>query len=249
MQDNRTEQSAVWEVDVLRLLRLLWKKIWVILAVAVVFGIVAGIYSSVFITPTYRTGFSAYISNKELTSESVSTSSSDLSTSRGLMYVYKEIIVSRAVLTQAAVESGFYDLVPSMVTVDGADSTPIMRVYVVTEDPEMSQRLAEAIARIAPEQVAKVVAGSTMTLIDEPYTPRNPYSPNVKRNAVYSALIGALLAVIVLIVIDLVYDKVLEEDDFEARYNLPMIGRIPDLHYAQKSDAKYGQSKERGGRR
>lgn len=253
MHEISAEQGSVREVDIQRLLRLLWKRIWVIIAATVITGILAAIVSVFFIAPTYRTSFSAYINNRELTSETISTSTSDLSASKGLMYVYKEIVVSRAVLIQAATESGLYDmgytLVSSMVKAYVSENAPILRVYVETQDPALSQRLAEAIANVAPQHVAKVVAGSTMTLIDAPFTPKTPYSPNVGSNTVYGALIGMILSVIVLIAVDMIYDKVLEEDDFESRYHLPVIGRIPDLQLAQRNDSRYGNPKGRGFRR
>ena len=68
-----------------------------------------------------------------------------------------------------------------------------------------------------------------MTLIDAPYTPTSPYSPNILRNTIYGFMIGMLLAIIVLIVIDLIYDHVLEGDDLEGRYHIPVVGRIPDI--------------------
>ena len=249
MHETNTERTVAREVDIQRLLRMLWKRIWVILAATVVAGILSAVYTSLFITPTYRSNFSAYINNKPVTSETVQTSTSDLSASKGIMYVYKEIVVSRSVLTEAAVECGMQStLVSSMVKAYVSEDAPILRVYVETEDPDLSQRLAEAIAKVAPQHVSKVVAGSTMTLIDSPITPRNPYSPNVRSNMIYGALVGFALTVIALILVDMIYDKVLEQDDFESRYNLPVVGRIPDLQLAQKNDSRYGSAQERGKR-
>lgn len=253
MHDIKVDQSGVREVDIQRLLRLLWKRIWVIIAATVIVGILSALISTFFIDATYRTSFKAYINNKEVTEETISTSTSDLSASRGLMYVYREIVMSRSVLTQAAQECGLYDqgysLVASMVKAYVSDEAPVLTVYVETEDPALSQRFAEAIAKVAPTQVSQVVAGSTMKLIDEPYTPKNPYSPNIVSNTVYGALIGMVLAVMVLIAVDMIYDKVLEEDDFEGRYQLPVVGRIPDLLLAQRNDTRYGNGKERGMKR
>lgn len=253
MHDINFGQNGVREVDIQRLLRLLWKRLWVIILATVIAGILSAMFSVVFIDATYRTSFKAYIGNKQITEETVSTSTSDLSASRGLMYVYREIVMSRSVLIQAAQECGLYDqgysLVASMVKAYVSDEAPVLTVYVETEDPELSQRFAEAIAKVAPKQVSQVVAGSTMKLIDEPYTPKSPYSPNISSNTVYGALIGMVLSVILLIAVDMIYDKVLEEDDFEGRYQLPVVGRIPDLQLAQKNDTRYGNGKERGGRR
>ena len=253
MHDIHVEQSGVREVDIQRLLRLLWKRAWIIVLATVMAGVLTAVFSTVFIDPTYRTSFKAYINNKEITEETITTSTSDLSASKGLMHVYREIVMSRSVLTEAAQNCGLYDegysLVASMVKAYVSNDAPVLTVYVETKDPELSQRFAEAIAEVAPKQVAQVVAGSTMKLIDKPYTPKNPYSPNIFSNTVYGALIGMVLVILLLIGVDMIYDKVLEEDDFEGRYHLPVVGRIPDLQIAQKNDTRYGVVRERGTRR
>ena len=250
MQNIKNEQASAREVDVLRLLRMLLKKIWIIVAVMVIFGIVSWTYTSLMVQPTYRTRFSAYINNREITDETIqnSTTTSDLNASRGLMYVYENIVASRTVLQKAATKCGF-KISASMVSVVTAESAPILTVYVTTNDPVHSQQLAEAIADVAPDQVAEVVKGSTMTLIDPPYTPTFPYSPNVSRNVVYSMILGLLASVVTLVIIDVLYDHVLEGDDLENRYHIPVVGRIPDYHMAQRNDSRYGQPKERGVRR
>lgn len=248
MQNVKNEQTAAREVDVVRLLRMLWKRVWVIVGVMALFGVLAWIYSSFMVQPTYRTSFSAYINNKELTDESIGTTTSDLNASRGLMYVYEDIVESRTVLQKAAAQCGF-EVQSGMISASTAESAPILTVYVTTDDPVTSQKLAEAIAAVAPAQVSEVVQGSTMTLIDPPYTPSAPYSPNIFRNVVYSLILGLVASVIALVIIDVVYDNVLEGDDLEARYHIPVVGRIPDFQLAQRNDARYGQVKERGIRR
>ena len=250
MQNIKNEQATAREVDVLRLLRMLLKKVWIIVAVMVIFGILSWLYTSVMIQPTYRTRFSAYINNRAISDETSqnSTTTSDLNASRGLMYVYEDIVSSRTVLQKAATQCGF-KISSSMVSVVTAESAPILTVYVTTNDPVHSQQLAEAIADVAPDQVAEVVKGSTMTLIDPPYTPTVPYSPNVLRNVIYSMILGLLATVVALVVIDVVYDHVLEGDDLENRYHIPVVGRIPDYQMAQRNDSRYGHPKERGVRR
>ena len=250
MQNIKNEQATAREIDVLRLLRMLWKKVWIIVGVMGIFAILSWAYSSLMIQPMYRTSFSAYINNREITDETTnnSTTTSDLNASRGLMYVYEDIVASRTVLQKAAAKCGFR-ISSSMVSVVTAESAPILTVYVTTNDPVHSQQLAEAIADVAPDQVAEVVKGSTMTLIDPPFTPSRPYSPNIMRNVIYSMILGLLTAVVALVIIDVVYDNVLEGDDLENRYHIPVVGRIPDYQIAQRNDSRYGQPKERGVRR
>ena len=249
MQTMKNEQATAREVDVLRLLRMLWKRVWVIIGCMAIFGICAWVYSSYMIEPTYRTSFSAYINNKEVNQENTAgTTTSDLNASRGLMFVYEDIVESRTVLRQAAAECGF-TVRSGMVSAVTSESAPILTVYVTTNDPQTSQALAEAIAKVAPGQVAQVVQGSTMTLIDPPYTPSEPHSPNISRNVIYSLILGLMASVIALVILDVVCDHVMEGDDLEGRYHIPTVGRIPDFQMAQRNDSRYSQPKERGIRR
>ena len=71
MHDIKVEQAGVREVDIQRLLRLLWKRIGVIIAATVIAGMISALVSTFFIDATYRTGFKAYINNKEITEETI----------------------------------------------------------------------------------------------------------------------------------------------------------------------------------
>ena len=251
MQNTQLEADNVREIDIMRLLRMLWKRVWIIMAVAALAGLIGFITSAFIIKPTYRTQFTAYISNRDLSDGNIVTSSSDLTASKGLMYVYQEIVVSHTVLTQAAAQCNLFDqgysLSSNMVSARVAENAPILTVYVETTNPELSKQLADAIAEISPAHVSKIVAGSTMTLIDAPYTPTAPSSPSVPKYTLFGIILGAMLAVAVLVALDLILDHVVERDDMESRYHIPVVARIPDVEQAQKNDFRYyGQTKERG---
>ena len=253
MQDINTTSTEGRSIDLKRLVMILWKGIWVIVAATVLFGMAAYIYSSAFIAPIYRSSFSAYINNKTMFEEGVSTSTSDLNASKGLMYVYQEVVASRTVLVEAAKESGLYDagytLTTDMVKVTVSEKAPVLKVTVLTPDREISKKFAKAIAEIAPDHVDKVVPESTMTLIDEPITPSKPYSPDIQGNAVKGAAVGLVISILALIAIDVFHDYVHSSDDLEERYEIPVIGYIPDVFAAQRNDDKYAQAAERGVRK
>lgn len=250
MQDVNHTNTEGRTIDLRRILTVLWKGIWIIVAAAVLFGLAGYLYSSMFMTPMYRSSFSAYINNRSLLEESTTTTSSDLSASKGLMYVYQEVVASRTVLVEAAKQSGLYEkgynLTTDMVSVTVSDKAPVLKVAVKTPDRNLSKKFAEAIAEIAPLHVDKVVPESTMTLIDQPITPSRPYAPDSFGNGIKSAVIGIFLSAISLIIIDIFHDYVHGSDDLEDRYEIPVIGHIPDVFSAQKNDDKYAVAAERG---
>ncbi len=249
MQDLQAKQNEEITIDLWRLAKAVWSRIWMIVIVVMVFGILAYAASAMFITPTYRSSFTAYVNNKKVVEGVGSTTSSDLSASISLAKLYSEIITSRSVLTESAQKCGMkltFNQLSQMVKTETSSTSALITVYVEAADPVQAKELAAAIAHTAPTKVTDVVDGSTMKIVDDPIQPESKFSPNNGRNAVLGALIGMVLAVGFVVVMELVNDKVQGASDLESRYQLAVIGNIPDLEEAMKNRDKYAYAK--GGR-
>lgn len=250
MQQWNNKPDTEREIDLARLGRVLIKRAWLIVAVALLFGVAAFVYSSAFIAPTYRSYFTAYVNNRMNTDTGVNTSTSDLTASMGLVYVYQSIMTSRSVLAPAAEACGVsYSKIAGSVTAQVSETAPVVMVIVETESPKLSLQLAQKIAELAPSKVAEVVDGSSMRIIDEPIAPKGKASPNNMKNAFMGALAGLILAALACLAVDLVYDHVQNTEDIERRYNVPVIGHIPDMHQAEKKGDRYGYRKAGADRR
>ena len=249
MQEIKNVEGAEKSLDLKRVLRILLKRAWLIIAVAVLFGMGGYLYSRLFIAPTYRASFTAYVNNRNVLDAESKTSSSDLSASMGLMYVYQEIIESRAVMTDAVAkcESKDFGDVDQIVTCYVSSTAPVLYVYAETENPQLSYQLACAIAEVAPVHVSNVVDGSSMRIIDAPKVPHSHFAPSNGTNAIYGALTGVVLSVLLAILMDLVADKVQDPQDLEDRYSIPVIGRIPDMLQPDKAHEQYAYGYARAG--
>lgn len=240
MQDNQKRNVASVErsVDIMRLLRVLAKRAWVILLIAVVCAILVFGYAKIFITPTYRSSFTAYVNNRITGTEGQSNmTSSDISASRSLTYLYQEIILSRSVLMDAMAECGSqvsYSTLAKNVTTSVATNAAIITVYVSAETPEEAMQLATAIATVAPEHVARVVDGSSMRIVDYPVKPGAPYAPNSWRYAFMGFLAALLVGCVIVVLFDVIVDKVASAAEIEDRYGIAVVGIIPDMQQADK---------------
>ena len=253
MQDNNTPFRNTGErgIELFRLLRVLWKWKFVILAVTILAGIAGHLYSETFLTPVYRSSFTAYINNRMVNPEGITqnTSNSDLTASKSLAYVYQDIISSRSVLNDAAAQCGLnysYNTLYDMVSINIANNSAMVTVYVKAEDPVIATQLATAIAATAPGHVARVVDGSSMRILDTPVQPTTPYSPDSMRNASMCALTALAIASVIVILLDLAIDKVYSVKEMEERYGIVVVGFIPDLTQAEKYQKYYNP--ERKGR-
>ena len=239
-QTNK-QQSEEREIDILRLLQILWKRVWLIGVITVICGIAAYLYSVSFITPTYRSSFTAYVNNRvESVEGNNSTSTSDLNASIGLTYLYQDIIKSRSVLMDAAEACGLeydYEQLQTKVTTEVSTDSALITVYVTDEDPALATRLAAAIAEVAPGHVERVRDGSSMRILDAPVIPEQKYAPSNSKNAVLGAAAGFAIVVIFVLAMDLINDKVRNADELEQRHHIVAIGVIPDLSITDGSSS------------
>lgn len=246
-QQNKQDDSEIKEINLHRLAQVLLKRAWLIAVISVITAIAVYIYSSAFVTPMYRTGFKAIIYNRENTDGKDSTSTSDLTASVGLTYIYNEILTSRRVLMEAAESCGLqmsYGALASTVSTSISESAPVVYVYVSMTDPALATQFATAISQVAPEYVTTLPLSSAMFVVDPPEMPAGKYAPNSKLNACLGFAIGFLLSCAAVVIADMISDKVGDGHELEKRYHVMIIGSVPDIRQAEKVGYYYAYSQK-----
>mgnify|MGYP003291527755 CR=1 FL=1 len=240
------------EIDLLQLFFSLKKHLFSIIVVSIIFAVAAVIGTMLFIAPRYRTNFTLYVNNKLNTSEQTTNiSNSDLQAARSLASTYSEIIGGRSVLEDAAKMIGLigdYNNFKGMVQGVPSSTSEIITVYVTSTSPDIAKAYAEAIIVVAESQIAAIVDGSSMSVIDQPYTPTDRYSPSYKKNAVIGFAAGFVMMCAIVIIRDLLDDRVKGEDEIEKNYGFVILGTIPNNWSASKSGGyyEYGKSSDHG---
>lgn len=241
MQENHRNAPFSGErtINLTRLLRALWKRAWLIVLVTVLVGIVTFICSKQFIAPSYQSYFTAYVNNRHSTVEGQSsTTSSDITASKNLTYLYQEIICSRSVLTDAANACGLeatYSALQDKVSTSVSQNAALITVKVRASSPEGAQQLATAIAEAAPVHVARIVEGSSMRIVDYPVQPTSPAAPNSFRHGLLGAVIAFVLMAAAVVLVEVIHDRVDTAAEIEERYGITVIGNIPDIAHADRS--------------
>lgn len=232
------------EIDLWRFVEVLLKRAWVIALAAVICAMCGLAYTKLMLTPRYKAQFKAYITNTgdiiepEVEDTVGKTNTGDLNASIGLMYLYNEIIRSRSVLMAAAEDVGLtagYGTLKGMVTTVMPEKASMIEVSVSASRAETAVKLAEAIAKRAQERGVEIEKRSTMVVVDAPVQPSKPYAPNTTSNMMLAAVVGAVLVYAFYVIVDLINDRVKNSEDLENRYNVVVVGHIPDM--ASKSKA------------
>jgi capsular polysaccharide biosynthesis protein len=234
------------EIDFLALLRTILKRLWLIILVGLICGGIMFCIAEFVVQPTYRSGFSAFVNNKQGQNESQQITNNDINASHQLVATYSTIITSREMLMGAIEEDDntkgtnlrkySYSKLKSMVKINMKDDTGVMEVNVISPNQNEALQFANAIAKKAPEYMAYIVEGSSMKIIDMPAYPNTKYAPSTSKYTILGILVGALIMLIIVIISYFTNDTLSGESDLEQHYNLPIIGVIPDYTKVGKGE-------------
>lgn len=233
------------EINLAELLSALIRKLWLILLCAVIAGALTYVYTANFIQPMYRSRITVYVNNTMENSNinNNSISATDLATSQRLVATYINILKSDRVLQPVADSIGggiSASYIRSLMTASSLEETEIFEVIISHNDPRLAAQIANAIADVAPENIAEIVEGSSTKIIDRAKVASVPYSPNKSRNTLFGIFGGALIAACFVILQTMLDVRVKGEEDLAQISNAPVLGLIPDL--AMETKGSYGYS-------
>jgi len=238
--DNQ-ERDDILEIDIMRLLKLLWQRAWIIIIAMILLGAIFFSYAVFFITPQYKSSAMMYVNNTTLKvgSTAFSISSSELSAAKTLLDLYVVILKSRVTLEEVIEQADLeytYESLYSMVKAGSVNGTEIFKIEVTSADPEEAKLIVDTIVQILPERIAEIVDGSSVRLVDHAVTAAVRSGPSYTRYASIGMVIGLLLGCAVIVVPTLLDTTVWNEEYLTQKYgDIPVLAVVPD----GSSDKKY----------
>ncbi|WP_149556398.1 CspC family polysaccharide chain length determinant protein [Streptococcus cristatus] len=226
------QENQMIEIDVLSLLKTIWKRKFLIILTALLTGILALGYSVFIAKPTYKSTTRIYVVNRQQ-GENPTLTNQDLQAGSYLVKDYKEIILSQDVLASVISElklSGSPSDLASKVTVTVPTDTRIVSITVTHADPVEASRIANTLREVAAEKIIAVTKVSDVTTLEEAETPKTPSSPNIRRNTIIGVLAGGVLMVIVVVIVEILDDRVKKPEDIEETLGMTLLGVVPDMN-------------------
>ena len=242
------KKNEYYELDLLQLLRALWRKAWAIVLAAVIGGGLAFSYAAFLVTPLYEADAQMYVNNSSISVGSTSFSLSDLSAAQSLVDTYIVILNSRDTLNEIIRETGVdytYKELASMLSAEQVNSTEVFSITVTSADPQEAELIANAIVEVLPDRISDIVDGSSVRVVHYAIVPSEKASPNITMFTAIGMLLGIAISCIVIIV-QLVNDTLIHTEDYLTEtYDLPVLAVIPNLYEDSKNDYYYVQESGR----
>ena len=226
-QDNQTV-----EIDVLSLVKTLWRRKFLIIVTAFAMAIVALGYSTFIIKPNYTSATRIYVVNRQANENSTLTNQ-DLQAGTYLVKDYKEIILSQDVLAKV-IDDLKLNVQPSAlakkINVTVPTDTRIVSIAVSDGDAKEAARIANSLRQIAAEKIIAVTKVSDVTTLEEAEVPNSPSSPNIRRNTFIGFLAGGVLISVVILVVEVLDDRVKKPEDVEEALGITLLGVVPNMN-------------------
>lgn len=224
------EQDKI-EIDVLQLVKVLWKRKFLIVLAALVAGITAFAYSSFVIKPQYTSTTRIYVVNRNQ-ADKPGLTNQDLQAGAYLVKDYREIILSQDVLEKVVADQSLTidaKTLGKKVSVTVPADTRIVSISVRDGKPEEASRIANALREVAAQKIISVTRVSDVTTLEEARPATSPSSPNIRRNTMMATIAGVGFVVVIVLLVELLDDRVKRPEDIEEVMHLSLLGVIPNL--------------------
>ena len=231
-QEKNTEEYYL--IDVMHILKSLWKRAWIIVLCGLWAAIIGFVISAFLIAPTYSSHVKLYVNNSSfsLGNTNFSISASELTAAQSLVRTYGDILDSRStyerVIEKADVDYTWKQL-SRMVRYAPSNGTEIMRVTVTCEDPYEASKIANTIAEVLPVRISEIIDGASMEIVDSAIPELEKVAPSITQYTAMGLILGMLLSALVIALFALMDDAVHDEEYLLRTYDYPILGKVPNL--------------------
>lgn len=220
-------------MDIRKIIAMLLRKWPFIVITAFIFTVVFYVYSSVYITPIYSAQATMIVNKSQYqASEQNQMSYSDILLTQKLVKSYILIMKSDTNIELVKKEIGTELTVgqlKSYVKISGVGETEVLKINVENKDPVLAQSIANALVKVSPATIIRVIKAGSAEVIDTAKVPAKPVKPVVWQYAAIGTMLGLMLSVALIFLRDFFDNTFKTEDDVRNVLDLPVITSLPEI--------------------
>lgn len=233
-------RESYTEIDLLRLIKAIWHRIWIVILACVLCAAGAYSYARFAIAPVYQAYVLMYVNNSSFSmgSTTFSFNASELAAAQGLVDTYAIILKTHTTLNEVIREGNLnmsYEQLNGMVRAASENGTEVFRVTVTSRDPYQAAEIANLIARLLPAKLSNIVEGSSVRTVDQAYVNTRPVSPNISRYTMTGLLLGAAISCALIVLAELMDNQIHDDEILASISNIPVLASVPNL-FKSKSE-------------
>lgn len=237
------------KIDIMDLVSLAWKRLWIIVLAFAVCAAAAYSYCSFLLVPQYRATASVIVTNGAVTSynENKNTvSATDISASLYLSYTITDILKTPDIYKRLADELGEgydYTNLMSRTSIERrSEETLFVDVHFNSTDPKEAMRVANKFVEIACNYITEFIPYSNAMVASTAIKASMTY-PRTFSTTGIAGIAGAVISFVIIYIIAALNRSIKGEEDFAMKFDIPLLGSVPDFENADVG----GYRKAKGG--
>ncbi|OUE21049.1 Tyrosine-protein kinase YwqD [Clavibacter michiganensis] len=210
------------------------RRSWILILLALLFGVGAAAGYSLVQTPEYRATAKVFVSTQS--AGTVSDLSQGNSFTQQAVKSYADVVSTPVVLEPVIAQLGLAETAESLaprVSASAAADTVIIEIAAQDQQAETAAVIANAVAKSFSDVVAQLVPEDTggqpqvkITTLQEARIPASPVSPRVPLNLALGALVGLALGIAVSVLRSTLDTRIRGERDLRLVTDAPVLGGI-----------------------
>lgn len=240
---NNANNKEFFTIDLQHVIKVLWKKAWLIVLCSLLAAAIGFSTAAFFITPRYSSSILLYVNNSSfsLGNTNFSISSSEISAAQSLVKTYIVILKNRTTLEKVIEKADLsytYEELYGMINASSVNNTEVLQVSVTTDNPYEAAKIVNCIAEVLPQRISEIIEGSSMEIVDSGVPNLQKVSPSITKHTVVGFMLGLIICVGVLIVAAVLDDTVHDEEYILQNYSYPILAKVPNL--IESGSSNYG---------
>ena len=227
-------------IEITRILDILMRKKFIIIAILIIFMIIGCIYSYAYVVPKYKSTTSLLLIPNN-TTENKAITSSDLTLNSELITTYSSIAKNSKVLSQVINNLKLNiteEELSNKIQIDVTKDTYIIEITVTDTNAQIAMNIAKELSNVFLKEIKEIYHLDNIGIIDEAIEPTMPYNINHAKDILIFFIIGLGISAIYVMIIYVFDNTIKKEEEIEKYINMKSLGAIPIYTNKNQNHAK-----------
>lgn len=213
-------------IDLEDLFKIIKKNFFSIIALPLLFGIIALLISMFLITPKYESTTQLLVNQKEIEN---SILSQQVQSNLKLIQTYSEIIKSPRILDEVSnrLDNRYTTTeIQNMLNISSQSDSQVLNISVKSEHSELSNTIANTVAEVFSEDVENIMNVDNVSILSVAEGNGEQVEPRTLVNVAVGMFVGFILAALIIFLKEVLDKRIKNEDDVAEYLDLPVLGSI-----------------------
>ncbi len=215
------------EIEIREIMTIIAKRWWLLLLLLLLALATSGIVSFYVLTPMYEASTTLLVGQR---TEGAQIIYQDIQLNRQLVKTYGEIAKSSTVANDIISQLNLRlttGQLKEKIDVRQMGDTEIISISVSDESPEHAAFLANGVARVFMDHVARIMKTNNVSIIDPAGVPVSPVSPRKLLNMAVAAVLSLMVGFFLVFFLEYLDNSIKSPLDVERYLEMPLMGTIP----------------------